>query len=61
MFDTPSLPKATGIKFLPLHSPFPLQKTRLEDELIDDATVSPSVSDVKFTAEELAKTISGRM
>ena len=55
MFDTPSLPKATGIKFLPLHSPFPSQKTRLEDELIDDVTMSPSVSDVKFTAEELER------
>ena len=53
-FDTPSLPKATGIKFLPLHSPFPSQKTRSKDRLIDDVTMSPTVSDVKFTAEELA-------
>ena len=31
-FDTPSLPKATGINFLPLHSPFPSQKV---DQKID--------------------------
>ena len=55
-FDTPSLPKGTGIKFLPLHSPFPSQKSRSKDRLIDDVTMSPTVSDVtmKFTAEELA-------
>ena len=51
---TPSLPKATGIKFLPLHSPFPSQKSRLKNGLIDEVTMSPTVSDMKFTAEELA-------
>ena len=53
-FDTPSLPKETGIKFLPLHSSFPSQKSRSKDRLIDDVTISPTVSDVKFTVEELA-------
>ena len=53
-FDTPSLPKETGIKFLPLHSPFPSQKSRSKDRLIGDVTMSPTVSDVKFTVEELA-------
>lgn len=52
-FDTPSLPKATGIKFLPLHSPFPSQKSRLKDRLID-VTMSPTVSEVEFTTDELA-------
>ena len=52
-FDT-SLPKETGIKLLPLHSPFPSQKSRSKDRLIGDVTMSPTVSDVKFTVEELA-------
>ena len=54
-FDTPSLPKETGIKFLPLHSPFPSQK-RSKDRLpIDEVKVSAGVSDdsLKFTPEEL--------
>ena len=55
---TPTLPKDTGIKFLPLHSPFPSQKRRLMDrQLIDDeVTMSPAVSHdcLKFTVEELA-------
>ena len=52
-FDTPSLPKATGIKFLPLHN----EKSRSKDRLIGDVTMSPTVSDVKFTVEELVSRI----
>lgn len=55
--DTPSLPKETGIKFLPLHSPFPSQKRKSKYRLpIDEVTVSTGVSgdSLKFTAQELA-------
>ena len=49
MFDTPSLSKVTGIKFLPLHSLFHPKNDKLTDDVT--CTMSPTVSDVKFTAE----------
>ena len=47
-FDTPSLLKETGIKFLPLHSSFLSQKSRSKDRLIRDVTMSPTVSQTTF-------------